>query len=51
MAIIEFNDVWEMYRIKFVIDGKASWENFWALKGISFKIGEGEGGDKRTDKD
>jgi ABC-type polysaccharide/polyol phosphate transport system ATPase subunit len=42
MAIIEFSDVWEMYRIKFVIDGKASWENFWALKDISFKIGKGE---------
>lgn len=42
MAIIQFNDVWEMYRIKFVIDGKVSWENFWALKGISFEIESGQ---------
>ncbi|MFH0984774.1 MAG: ABC transporter ATP-binding protein [Candidatus Omnitrophota bacterium] len=38
MAIINFHDVWEMYRIKFVLAGKVSWENYWALKGISFKI-------------
>jgi ABC-type polysaccharide/polyol phosphate transport system ATPase subunit len=38
MDIVQFNNVWEMYRIKFVIDGKVSWENFWALKDISFKV-------------
>jgi len=40
--MINFKDVWEMYRIKFVIDKKVSWENFWALKGISFEIQKGE---------
>ncbi|MCM8780965.1 MAG: ABC transporter ATP-binding protein [Candidatus Omnitrophica bacterium] len=42
MAIIEFINVWEMYRIKFVTDGKVSWENFWALKDISFEVAQGE---------
>lgn len=42
MAIVHFKDVWEMYRIKFVIDSKASWENFWALKGISFEMEPGQ---------
>lgn len=42
MKVIQFKDVWEIYRIKFIIDGKASWENFWALKGVSFDIEKGE---------
>lgn len=42
MSIIQFKDVWEIYRIKFVIDGKNSWENFWALKGLSFEVEQGE---------
>ncbi len=42
MPIIKFNDVWEMYRIKFIIEGKASWQNFWALRGISFSMERGE---------
>ncbi|MFZ2357203.1 MAG: hypothetical protein WAW67_05235 [Candidatus Omnitrophota bacterium] len=42
MELIQFKDVWEMYRIKFVLDGKASWENFWALSGINFNIEKGE---------
>lgn len=42
MELIQFKDVWEMYRIKFVLDGKASWENFWALSGINFNIQIGE---------
>lgn len=42
MAIISFHDVWEIYRIKFVLGGKVSWENFWALRGISFQISAGE---------
>ncbi len=42
MAVIQFNDVWEMYKLKLVIANKASWENFWALKGISFSINQGE---------
>jgi len=42
MSIISFNDVWEMYRIKFVIEGKSSWEDFQALQGISFSMEKGE---------
>lgn len=42
MAIIQFKDAWEMFRIKFIIDGKVSWENFWALKGVSFEVEKGE---------
>jgi ABC-type polysaccharide/polyol phosphate transport system ATPase subunit len=42
MQAIKFNDVWEMYRIRFVSEGKASWENFWALSGITFNIRRGE---------
>ena len=42
MPIIELSDVWEMYRIKFIIDGKASWDNFWAIRGISFSVEKGE---------
>jgi ABC-2 type transport system ATP-binding protein len=42
MSIIRLNDVWEMYRIRFVIDGKPSWEQFWALKDINFCVEKGE---------
>ncbi len=42
MPVIKFNDVWEMYRIKFILEGKASWEDFWALQGISFSMEKGE---------
>ncbi|MBU0547649.1 MAG: ABC transporter ATP-binding protein [Candidatus Omnitrophica bacterium] len=42
MPIIKFKDVWEMYRIKFIIEGKASWENFWALQEINFSMEKGE---------
>lgn len=42
MSLIQLNDIWEMYKIKFIIDGKVSWENFWVLKGISFKVEKGE---------
>ena len=42
MPIIKFNDVWEMYRIKFILEGKASWEDFWALQGINFSMEKGE---------
>lgn len=42
MRIIQFKDIWEMYRIKFVVDNKAAWENFWALKGINFSVEKGE---------
>lgn len=42
MEIIQLKDVWEAYRIKFAVAGKVSWEDFWALKGISFDVGKGE---------
>ncbi|MCK4860276.1 MAG: ABC transporter ATP-binding protein, partial [Candidatus Omnitrophica bacterium] len=42
MDVITFRNVWEMFRIKFVIDKKVSWDNFWALKDISFGIKKGE---------
>ena len=42
MDLIQFKNTWEMYRIKFIVDGRASWDNFWALKDINFKVGKGE---------
>jgi ABC-type polysaccharide/polyol phosphate transport system ATPase subunit len=42
MAIVKFSDVWEMYRLKLIIEGKVYWENFWALRGVSFDLGERE---------
>lgn len=42
MDVIKFNDVWEMYKIKFNLDGKITWEEFRALKGISFNVERGE---------
>ncbi|MDD5255117.1 MAG: ABC transporter ATP-binding protein, partial [Candidatus Omnitrophica bacterium] len=42
MPIVAFHNVWEMYRIKFVEDGKPAWENFWALKDVSFALEKGE---------
>jgi ABC-type polysaccharide/polyol phosphate transport system ATPase subunit len=42
MPIIELKDVWEMYRIKFIVGSKPSWENFWALRGISFSMEKGQ---------
>ncbi|MFH1045403.1 MAG: ABC transporter ATP-binding protein [Candidatus Omnitrophota bacterium] len=42
MAAIVLKDIWEMYRLKLVIDGTVSWDNFWALKGISFSIDQGQ---------
>ncbi|MBU1870080.1 MAG: ABC transporter ATP-binding protein, partial [Candidatus Omnitrophica bacterium] len=42
MAIIQFKDVWEMYRINFIIDGRSTWDNFWALKELTFNIEKGE---------
>ncbi|MDD5109038.1 MAG: ABC transporter ATP-binding protein [Candidatus Omnitrophica bacterium] len=42
MDRIVFCDLWAMYRIKFIIDSKPKWENFWALKGINFKVEQGE---------
>lgn len=42
MEIIAFKNVSEKYRIKFVIDGKESWEDFWALKTVSFSVDKGQ---------
>ncbi len=42
MNIIELNNVWEMYRIKFIIEGKPSWDNFWALRDVSLSVAKGE---------
>jgi len=42
MTIIQFKNVWEQYRIKFVINKKEIWEDFWALKDVSFDVEKGE---------
>ncbi len=42
METIAFRNVSEKYRIKFVVDGKESWEDFWALKDISFSVDKGQ---------
>lgn len=42
MKIIEFNNVWEKYRIKFVKHKKIFWEEIWALRGVSFTVNKGE---------
>ncbi len=42
MSVIEFNDIWEKYRIKFIRKGKVSWEEIWALKDINFNVESGE---------
>jgi ABC-type polysaccharide/polyol phosphate transport system ATPase subunit len=42
MEIVRFKDVWEKYRIKFIHEGRVFWEDFWALKGVSFSLNKGE---------
>ncbi len=42
MTVLNFKDVWEMYRIKFIVEGKPCWEDFWALQGINFAVEKGE---------
>ena len=42
MKAIEFKDVWEKYRVKFIQDEKISWEEFWALEDIEFTVNKGE---------
>ena len=42
MNVIEFNNVWEKYRIKFIIDEKVSWEEIWALDDVNVKVDKGE---------
>ena len=41
MRTIEFNHVWEKYRIKFIRDKKVSWEEIWVLKDIIFQVEQG----------
>ena len=42
MSVIRFNDVWEMFRIRFSGEGRPYWKNYWALRGITFSVSEGE---------
>ncbi len=42
MSIVKFSDVWEMFRIRFSGEGRSCWENYWALRGITFSVSEGE---------
>jgi len=42
MRILEFNKVFEKYRIKFIKEGKVTWEEIFALEDISFKVDKGE---------
>ena len=42
MDIVKLEDVWEMYHIKFVMNGKKQGENFWALRGVTFSLGKGD---------
>lgn len=39
---IEFKNVWEGYRLKFVVARRARWQNFWAVRNISFCVERGE---------
>jgi len=40
---VEFRDVWERYLIKFIRNGRATIEEMWSLKGINFKVDQGDG--------
>ncbi|MBD3263492.1 MAG: ATP-binding cassette domain-containing protein [Candidatus Omnitrophica bacterium] len=42
MEVIKLQDVWEMYRIKFVENKQSYWENYWALKDINLSVQERE---------
>jgi len=42
MNIIEFKNVWEKYRIKFITGGKTNWEEVWVLEDLNFKVEKGE---------
>lgn len=42
MSVIEFKNVFEKYRIKFIKEGKVAWEEILALEDINFKIDKGE---------
>ncbi|MCX5657760.1 MAG: ABC transporter ATP-binding protein, partial [Candidatus Omnitrophica bacterium] len=42
MKVVEFKDVSEIYRIKFMLEHKVRWEDFCALKDVNFSVNEGE---------
>ncbi len=42
MKVIEFKDVWEKYRIKFIRNKIVTWDEFWALQNINFTVTKGE---------
>jgi ABC-type polysaccharide/polyol phosphate transport system ATPase subunit len=42
MKVVQFKNVWEMYRIPFLLGKQTLWENFWALKDIEFDINKGQ---------
>jgi ABC-type polysaccharide/polyol phosphate transport system ATPase subunit len=42
MPVVQFKNVWEMYRIKFFQRRRTAWESFWALKDVSFSVEKGE---------
>jgi len=42
MNAITFENLWEEYHIKFVVSGKVSWEEIWALQDVSFAVEKGE---------
>lgn len=42
MNAIEFNNVWEKYRIKFIREGKVFWEEMWAIQDGTFTVKKGE---------
>jgi len=42
MNALTFRNVCEKYRIKFVRNGRASWEEFWALRDINLSVAKGE---------
>ena len=42
MRLIDFNNVWEKYRVKFIHKKDIHWEEVWALRGISFEAEKGD---------
>ena len=42
MKVINFNGVWEKYRIKFIRQKNVCWEEVWALEDINFKAEKGD---------
>ena len=42
MSVIKVDKLWEKYRIKFITEGRVSWEEVWALEDVSLSINKGE---------